>query len=91
MLYVALVIKKIEQYIVSVDGVLDYRGWVVVFSWKELQQFLYDANEPMRNATEIDTIDNNYVDELENAFRVVGLELIREQAPTIIFLYKRRL
>jgi len=87
--YVTLIINQIQQHILDIEGEYNYKGWVVVLSWKEFQQFKYDTIEPIINTVEINNIDNNYYDELINTLNDAGIEVIIEQNPTIIYLYKR--
>lgn len=87
--YVTLIINQIQQHILDIEGEYNYKGWVVVLSWKEFQQFKYDTYEPIINTVEINNIDNNYYHELINSLNDAGIEVIIEHNPIIIYLYKR--
>ena len=84
----ALYLKEIINHIQRIEGHSTYDRWVVTFSYKELNQFRYDAKRPTEHILELGAIDFDAFDSFKIALKDVGLNFEVEPQPKYIYLHR---
>jgi len=88
---VVVIIKKIEQHVILIDGLLNYNCWGIAFSSKDLNQFNYDTSVPIDHTKEVGNINTENIIELRNSINSAGIEIVVDEInPINVFIYKLR-